>query len=93
MGGIKTCFIKVGQPGKYLVHWCTLSPIVCYPLPILQVSSLLDTELNNEFIDEIAEEYEDIRSDHYSGLKVINYSASCSYIHTIPNIVVYVYTS
>lgn len=35
-----------------------------------QCSQLLDENLKNDYIEEIQEEYEDIRQDHYESLKV-----------------------
>lgn len=35
-----------------------------------QCSQLLDENLKEEYFEEIAEEYEDIRQDHYESLKV-----------------------
>lgn len=36
---------------------------------VLVVSSLLDSTLRGDFIDEIKEEYEELREDHYAGLE------------------------
>ncbi|KAG0238891.1 hypothetical protein BGW42_000052 [Actinomortierella wolfii] len=36
---------------------------------VVVVSNLLDEKVREEFIDEIGEEYEEIREDHYEGLK------------------------
>ena len=35
-----------------------------------KVSSLLDETVRDEFVEEIIEEYEEIREDHYDSLKV-----------------------
>lgn len=37
---------------------------------LLQVSSLLDDNLRNELVEEIAEEYEEIREEYYDSLTV-----------------------
>lgn len=40
-------------------------------LPLyLQCSQLLDEENKEDYTEEVREEYADIRTDHYSGLKV-----------------------
>lgn len=36
----------------------------------LQVSSLLDEKLRDELVDDVAEEYEEIREEYYESLKV-----------------------
>jgi 5-methyltetrahydrofolate--homocysteine methyltransferase len=36
---------------------------------VVVVSSLLDDSNNEEFIEDIADEYEDLRAEHYEGLK------------------------
>ena len=41
-----------------------------------QCSQLLDENLKNDYIEEIQEEYEDIRQDHYESLKVSDKSRS-----------------
>lgn len=39
-------------------------------LYLLQCSQLLDENLKDDYFEEIREEYEDIRQDHYDSLKV-----------------------
>lgn len=39
-------------------------------LYLLQCSQLLDESLKDDFFEDIREEYEDIRQDHYDSLKV-----------------------
>lgn len=39
-------------------------------LYLLQCSQLLDESLKDDFFEEIREEYEDVRQDHYDSLKV-----------------------
>lgn len=39
-------------------------------LCLFQCSQLLDENLKDDFFEEILEEYEDIRQDHYDSLKV-----------------------
>lgn len=41
-----------------------------------QCSQLLDENLKDEYFEEIMEEYEDIRQDHYESLKVSDQSRS-----------------
>lgn len=41
-----------------------------------QCSQLLDENLKDEYFEEIMEEYEDIRQDHYESLKVSDKSRS-----------------
>ena len=41
-------------------------------LHIHKISALLDGNLRDDFVEEIAEEYEDIREDHYDSIKVNN---------------------
>ena len=35
-----------------------------------QASALLDDNLKEEFVDEVSEEYDEVREDHYDSLKV-----------------------
>ena len=35
-----------------------------------QAGALLDDKLKDEFIDEISEEYDEVREEHYDSLKV-----------------------
>ena len=35
-----------------------------------QVSTLLDDKLHTEFVEDVAEEYADIREDHFEKMKV-----------------------
>lgn len=39
-------------------------------LCLFQCSQLLDENIRDDFIEEIQEEYEDLRQDHYDSLKV-----------------------
>lgn len=41
-----------------------------------QCSQLLDENLKDDYVEEILEEYEDIRQDHYESLKVSDKSRS-----------------
>ena len=36
---------------------------------VVVVSSLLDAEAKEDYVDDIADEYEDLRAEHYEGLK------------------------
>ena len=38
----------------------------------MQASALLDDKSKEEFVDEISEEYEEVREEHYDSLKVCN---------------------
>ena len=40
------------------------------PYPFLQCSSLIDQNQYDDFVDELKEEYEEVREDHYDSLKV-----------------------
>ena len=40
---------------------------------VYKVSALLDDTKKREFFEEIVEEYEDIREEHYQSLKVVLY--------------------
>ena len=40
------------------------------PPPFLQCSSLIDQNQYDDFVDELKEEYEEVREDHYDSLKV-----------------------
>ncbi|CAG8516362.1 9128_t:CDS:2 [Racocetra fulgida] len=56
---------------------CKISPRYTQPTiqvldassSVVVVSSLLDAKLKDDFWEDIAEEYEEIRKDHYSSLK------------------------
>lgn len=48
-----------------------------------QCSQLLDENLKDDYFEEILEEYEDIRQDHYESLKVSDNSRSCSFQITV----------
>lgn len=52
-------------PSPALSSWFTL-------LHIYKISALLDGNLRDEFVEEIVEEYEEIREDHYDSIKVNN---------------------
>ena len=43
-----------------------------YLCALFQCGALLDDSQKLEFAEEIQEEYEDIREDHYDSLKVLN---------------------
>ena len=40
-------------------------------LILLQCSALLDKEAKEDFVEEISEEYEEVREEHYDTLKVL----------------------
>ena len=46
----------------------------CYNTVVHKVSALLDDSKKQEFHEEIIEEYEDIRDEHYQSLKVVLHS-------------------
>ena len=52
--------------------------VYIYPV---QVSSLLDEKLQDELIEDVAEEYEEIRQEYYESLTVIHVISSgvCEY--------------
>lgn len=52
---------------EFIVLWCLM---VVELYLAFQCSQLLDENLKDDYIEEIQEEYEDIRQDHYESLKV-----------------------
>ena len=44
---------------------CVLNDVIYF-----QCSSLLNEEDRDDFVEEISEEYEEIRTDHYDSIKV-----------------------
>ena len=58
------------MPTLTLLTFVTL--VLCFSYrPFLQCSSLMDKDQIEDFSDDIKEEYEEIREDHYDSLKVI----------------------
>lgn len=41
-------------------------------MPALQCSALIDEASKEDFVEEIKEEYEEVRDEHYDSLKVRN---------------------
>lgn len=62
-GGVTRPVLNVLTP--FAALWLLLTLILCF-----QCSQLLDENLKDEYFEEIAEEYEDLRQDHYESLKV-----------------------
>ena len=47
--------------------------LACWHVSVFQCSALLDETSKEDFVDEIREEYEEIRVEHYDTLKVLLY--------------------
>ena len=63
--------------------WCPSSLLFSLLLLLLwmgfQCSSLLDATQYDDFVEEISEEYDEIREEHYENLKVIFFASGCIY--------------
>lgn len=55
------------------------------PFSPLQCSQLLDENQKEDFFEEVLEEYDDIRQEHYESLKV-NKSVHCMCMHSHPQL-------
>lgn len=49
---------------------CYTRYLVLFPSCCFQCSQLLDDSIKDDFFEEILEEYEEIRQEHYESLKV-----------------------
>lgn len=53
---------------------------------VLQCSSLLDEACREEFVEEVSEEYEEIREEHYDSLKVRGQNWLCRGVFEAKNV-------
>ncbi len=52
-------------------HFRTIGSLFCCVIACtMQVSALLDSSNKEDFVDDICEEYEQIREEHYESMKV-----------------------
>lgn len=75
------CLPPTSLASELFVFLCCLVVVELH-LPF-QCSQLLDENLRDDYFEEILEEYEDIRQDHYESLKVSDKSRSCSFQITV----------
>ena len=65
---------------SFLMHefcWCLKFAFV-----LLQCGALLDGNQRDEFVEDVAEEYSDLREDHYDSLKVSSrFQGALSFCH------------